>query len=246
MPPKQCGRCKATKPVEEFHRCSSAKDGLYWMCKECAREKGRQYYQANKAKVDARARVWVKANPEKSRAYTRKHAQKNRPAKQAAARAKRREFPAETRAQDRRYREANPESYRKARKKHYYSHLEQSRQIQRDSKRKARVADPEHERETHRRYRARNRLKIAIKESNRRARVRGLGRLTLAQIHTVFDRYGWRCCNCLSSDQLEIDHIVPVSKDGPNEPSNIQPLCRSCNASKSARTIDYRQVVGYA
>jgi len=42
------------------------------------------------------------------------------------------------------------------------------------------------------------------------------------------------CITCGSSENLEIDHIKPVSKGGNSEPENLQLLCRSCNRSKRA------------
>ena len=42
------------------------------------------------------------------------------------------------------------------------------------------------------------------------------------------------CVSCGSSENLEIDHIKPVSKGGNSEPENLQLLCRSCNRSKRA------------
>lgn len=44
-----------------------------------------------------------------------------------------------------------------------------------------------------------------------------------------------RCVRCCSTDDLTIDHIVPVIAGGSNEPSNLQVLCRSCNSRKGAK-----------
>jgi len=38
-------------------------------------------------------------------------------------------------------------------------------------------------------------------------------------------------------DELEFDHIIPVSKGGPTSADNIRVLCRDCNRSKS-NTLD--------
>jgi len=47
-------------------------------------------------------------------------------------------------------------------------------------------------------------------------------------------RDGFRCMTCLSSEpDLQIDHVVPVSKGGKNDLDNLQLLCRTCNAKKS-------------
>lgn len=42
-------------------------------------------------------------------------------------------------------------------------------------------------------------------------------------------------------DKLTQDHVIPVSKGGSNWPENMQPICYSCNCSKSdVHETDYR------
>lgn len=47
-----------------------------------------------------------------------------------------------------------------------------------------------------------------------------------------------KCQICNSTENLEFDHIIPVSKGGSSESDNLQLLCRSCNRSKRAKSND--------
>jgi hypothetical protein len=53
----------------------------------------------------------------------------------------------------------------------------------------------------------------------------------------VLLRDGGRCRRCRRSINLEVDHIVPVSKGGKSEESNLQILCRRCNRSKCKKLV---------
>lgn len=57
----------------------------------------------------------------------------------------------------------------------------------------------------------------------------------------IKEKYHHRCvkCGCYSED-LEPDRIVPGVKGGSYEPSNVQPLCKSCNSGKREKIIDFR------
>lgn len=52
--------------------------------------------------------------------------------------------------------------------------------------------------------------------------------------------FGMRCARCGNLAPLTKDHIIPVTQGGPDSIDNIQPLCRSCNSKKGARTTSYR------
>jgi 5-methylcytosine-specific restriction endonuclease McrA len=51
----------------------------------------------------------------------------------------------------------------------------------------------------------------------------------------VWQRDGGRCVKCGSQENLEYDHIIPVSKGGSNTARNIQLLCEKCNRTKGAK-----------
>lgn len=54
----------------------------------------------------------------------------------------------------------------------------------------------------------------------------------------VFSRDGNACVICSSTDDLVVDHVKPVSAGGDTALSNLQTLCRSCNARKRDRYGD--------
>ncbi len=60
----------------------------------------------------------------------------------------------------------------------------------------------------------------------------------------VFERAKYKCKiynisvqtkKANQDNTAELDHIIPLSKGGPHTYSNVQTLCRKCNAEKSDR-----------
>jgi hypothetical protein len=49
----------------------------------------------------------------------------------------------------------------------------------------------------------------------------------------VWQRYAGKCAECMATDYLEFDHIVPLAKGGNNSEQNVQLICRRCNLKKS-------------
>jgi len=63
----------------------------------------------------------------------------------------------------------------------------------------------------------------------------GSSRLITVEVRReVWRRDQGKCTICGSSERLELDHVIPVSKGGSNTVRNIQLLCESCNRRKGA------------
>lgn len=75
-----------------------------------------------------------------------------------------------------------------------------------------------------------------VTKQNQRARRLGVnGELTISGWQAILKAHNGACVECFSTEDIAIDHIVPLSKGGPNTLDNVQPLCRSCNSRKGNR-----------
>lgn len=55
--------------------------------------------------------------------------------------------------------------------------------------------------------------------------------------HLVYERDGFKCVDCGSTDDLTLDHIFPWSRGGPDTIGNLQTLCKYCNSRKGAKVL---------
>ena len=65
---------------------------------------------------------------------------------------------------------------------------------------------------------------------------------TFGEWELLKKQYNYTCPSCKQTEpkiMLTEDHIIPLSKGGSDVIENIQPLCRSCNSKKSAKTIKF-------
>lgn len=49
----------------------------------------------------------------------------------------------------------------------------------------------------------------------------------------ILTRGNNRCVKCERTEELEIDHIIPLSRGGKEDEDNMQVLCAKCNREKS-------------
>jgi hypothetical protein len=84
---------------------------------------------------------------------------------------------------------------------------------------------------------------VARSEATQRVRSRNAlaGKRLVVVLEEIGERDGMRCACCGSTDRLEVDHVVPVSKGGTSDSRNLQLLCHDCNQAKGTQSTDYRQ-----
>lgn len=61
------------------------------------------------------------------------------------------------------------------------------------------------------------------------------GKVTNKMRFAIYARDHYRCVKCgRKTDDLEIDHIIPIAKGGKSTPDNLQTLCHRCNVRKGS------------
>jgi 5-methylcytosine-specific restriction endonuclease McrA len=72
--------------------------------------------------------------------------------------------------------------------------------------------------------------------------LRVFDRLPMRQVtftrRNIYDHYGYRCCYCgkkFATENLNLDHVVPRSRNGATNWDNIVTSCIPCNLKKSNR-----------
>lgn len=119
------------------------------------------------------------------------------------------------------------ENRRASRRNWYYEHKEHALTKAKEWKdaNKDRVQQYEQEHVVERRH---------YVETRRARRLEADDGLDAAQWKVLLQLYDNTCVYCMEKfDQLEQDHVIPLSKGGRHSITNVVPACRSCNRHKS-------------
>lgn len=234
---KKCSKCKTNKSLDDFQRNRSKPDGLQTQCRKCMNESNRQSAARHIEKKRERTCEYDRTHAEERRAYRaawRKANAERIKARNAAYRAANAdkikayntEYTART-AEDRKakYR-ANPEPTKQRVRKYQQRNAEKVRQKAREW----REANPE-------------RYRVHMKAGAARRRTR----MAELETYTVTEKDLRRILSSpcavpgCTSDEIQVDHVIPVTRGGSHGIGNFQALCRSHNASKGARLwIEFR------
>ena len=205
-----CSECGYKKLLLNFAIHSHYKSTIYRrkICKKCDSLKSAK---------------WKTENREKTRAWQRNY-WNNRPdvraANRLAARIRRQKYPLLALMREADKRAKNPESCRKSTIKY-------------------RDKFPDRCRAAVKKWAGANRGYFRIAAKIRRDKIRASGGgYSSKEWSDIVSKHD-SCPRCLRhwDDYIKptVDHVIPISRGGPNVKSNLQPLCSSCNSSKGSK-----------
>ena len=256
---KKCVRCQTVFPASNFSKDSYASDGLNCYCQNCSSivnkenrprlfrkeprvdrkvcpackvEKGVEEFYCDAVRSDglswecrectkAYVKKWAEDNPERKRENDvygmRLKLMDGRDAQHKIE-----------------FKETHPDyqkEWRNDNKEHMQNYM---RKYQRELYEMERTKILEYKRV----WNMNNPDKGRIQRHRRRSRLNNLPfDVTEQDIGDIFEMFGECCAFCGSEEELELDHVIPISWDDPANPGtvrgNLMPLCKSCNPSKS-------------
>ena len=245
-----CAKCHQDKPETTFGVDNSRKSGRNPYCKDCIKIFARNYTSKGKTEPDASAlRMCTQCLQEQPlvefyKDKSRSDGYSKRCKKCTCAKVQEYcENNPEKRKQDKLAWKKTPAG--KISEKRYYDN---NRDAINERVRDRYAADPDRIKNKIHAWRIKNPEKAkAIVERGiamRNARMANLSinDLTNEEWRDILALFDYRCAYCHTpSDRLERDHIIPVSKDGPNTKTNIAPSCRRCNMRKHDNILGFSQ-----
>jgi 5-methylcytosine-specific restriction endonuclease McrA len=207
---KTCTECGVEKDLSEFYAASRGSGKRMSKCKSCVKARAREYRRTHREQC---------AQHDKARA--------DLPHRVEARRKYQEEHKAQISEYKKKWSEDNSERVLAYRRDYARSNraevISRSKKWAEDNLEKVKAA------------KANNRRK------RRAAKHAGGGTFTVIEFEKLCEGYGHRCLCCGDTEAvLEADHVLPLTKGGSGDISNIQPLCGSCNRKKFVSIVDYR------
>ena len=252
---KICSKCGNEKDVSKFCKDKTRKDGYFPQCKECKNSDKKKYYNKNKSIILAKSAKYQKNNFEKIKIIKKRYRENHKEELKIKTinyysdnhEKKKQKYSkyytihkVEILKKQEKYFRENPNKRKEIYNKFIRTHREEINKKSREQYHK----NPEKHKNICAMWRKANPDKSAIYVNRRRnKKIKNGGNFTFEEWQLLKGKYNHECLCCGKKEpeiKLEMDHVIPISKGGINSKENIQPLCRSCNASKGVKIIDYR------
>jgi 5-methylcytosine-specific restriction endonuclease McrA len=85
-------------------------------------------------------------------------------------------------------------------------------------------------------------LRLYHREKSRRRKLQQkkqtAWKISVLQLRARFCKFHNACAYCGSTVQIQIEHVIPISKGGIHHINNIVPACKICNYSKAAHSVE--------
>jgi len=225
----ECPECHRVLPRTEkyFQRDTGTSDGLRRTCKDCRNAYRKGVYEEEAKDEDYRKHKAKKANDHyhahRDEILERGHERNRRPeqiAKRQARDAKKREDPKEV------------EKIRLGAK------VNRILRIARGEKDKAPTYQERKERQPELVA-----IQGAVDNANRKAKKLGVnGRITVKEFMQILEEQSYLCyfdhCKADIKGHVTLEHLLPFSRGGTNEPANIVGACEPCNYAKAGKTVE--------
>ena len=206
-------KCKAqSKEWYETHKEQHRKNGDAWAREnpDRVKEMNARYRERNRDKVNERSRLWASSHKDQCAKNMRQWRAAN---------------PERNKENERNYRETHREESREKVRKYYANNQEKVKE-----------------------YREKHKDEYLAHARLRKAKIKGYAKIKQEEYDALFEKQGGLCAYCgkpmltngSQSDQgyKTMDHIYPLSKGGVHTIKNIAFVCRGCNLSKHAKTLE--------
>lgn len=211
-----------------FHKCRCD------VCVEAKRATDREYYARNREARKAKVRQYAEANRERRLEQQREYREANAERIKANKREYHKAHAEEVRARVKAWQRANPEQ-RKAQRARYREKYRAEIRAKSLARYYQLMAENPEKVRAWRRSWAKTKNGILANRAARTAR-RGAAHTpeALEWIASLEDPI----CHYCGKAATEIDHLVPISRGGTGELSNLATACRRCNARKNDMTYE--------
>jgi len=224
---KPCTYCHAEKATSEFY--TNRPGRLHGKCKDCDKAIRQANYDANPEKYRSASLESARRHPDRARARHQRWYNANREYYVRYHReyyaANRDRYLAYYRVRHSKETPGFRHMWYVRRREYFQVYVETNKERIRENGHKWRQRHPEKHADIYNRYRARKRNAPRIEKIDRKA---------------IIERDNWTCYLCgvtCTPQNVTLDHVVPLYRDGTHTADNLRVACRPCNSRKGTKLL---------